>query len=197
MMSSSSSDPRRKRRQASRVTYDEPTRNPIDSIHRRRLVESRRDDQDDDEERHRHRDDDDDDANVVRCHEGLLRAFAQDVISLDLDDDDDLDDVNHATRTTRKTNEEKYRIVADWSVIVGYCESMTTNVDESRRYSPFPLPLRSLRQLIELEFVPLLRGIDVHGEGGTRVEVDGGGGGGEESMHRRTVRAVSNAIWGR
>jgi len=160
------------------VIYDDPTSPPCGSAHRLRL--GGRDD-----------DGEGDGAPPVRCHEELLSAFRNDVDSLgptgprdDGDDGGDDDDDDGTTRERRY-----YRTLAEWSCIVGYCEALLTHPDPSRRHPAFPLPLHRLRRLVDEEFVPLLdaarsRVVDA-------ADVDAGGGGG------RTVRAVSDAIWGR
>jgi hypothetical protein len=154
------------------VIYDDPTSPPCGSAHRLRL--GGRDDGEGD------------DAPPVRCHEELLAAFRNDVDSLGLGprDDDDGDD-----GTTRERL--RYRTLAEWSCIVGYCEALYTHADPSRRHSAFPLPLDRLRRLVGEEFMPLLDVARSH------VDADADAGGGGESLHRRTVRAVSDVIWGK
>ena len=121
-------------RLSGRVIYDDPTSPPCGSAHRLRL--GGRDDGEGD------------DAPPVRCHEELLAAFRNDVDSLGLGprDDDDGDD-----GTTRERL--RYRTLAEWSCIVGYCEALYTHADPSRRHSEFPLPLDRLRCLVGEEFV--------------------------------------------
>jgi hypothetical protein len=161
------SDRQQHDRFSGRVIYDDPTSPPGESAHRRRLGN-------------------DDDASPVRGHEELLRAFRKDIDYLESSDDDHDE--------TRK----KYRILAEWSCVVGYCEALSTHADASRRYSMFPLPLDPLRRLVEEEFVPLLDdAARSDADPRTRDDDDDATAGMRESVHRRTVRAVSNAIWGR
>ncbi|KAL3762103.1 hypothetical protein ACHAW5_008843 [Stephanodiscus triporus] len=135
------------------------------------------------ESAHRRRLGDDDDDDDAQVHEELLRAFRNDVDYLESDAHDE----------TRK-----YRILAEWSCVVGYCEALSTHADASRRYSMFPVPLDSLRRLVEEEFVPLLHdAARSDAAPRTRDDDDDATAGRGESVHRRTVRAVSNAIWGK
>ena len=86
-------------------------------------------------------------------------------------------DVASLQQTDRK---EAYLKVAIWSCVIGYCEALSTHKDLSRRYSIFPIPMASLIRMVHDEFLPLIETDQSH-----------------DNNHRRTVQALSNAIWKR
>jgi hypothetical protein len=122
-----------------RVIYNDPTSPPCRSAHHRRLGEG----------------DGECDAPPVQCHEELLAAFWNDVDSFGpCDDDEDV-------------RKRRYRTLAKWSCIVGYCKALTTHADALRRHSVFRVPLDRLRRLVGEEFLPLLdrARLDVYNNG--------------------------------
>ncbi|KAL9180764.1 hypothetical protein ACHAXT_011217 [Thalassiosira profunda] len=110
---------------------------------------------------------------VMDTHEALMAAFAADVASL-----------------CDGAASDHYLKVAVWSCVVGYCETLSTHKDATRRFAIFPVPLSSLRRLVENEFLPLLYQARDDAATAKAAKSDQG-----ESLHRRTVRAVANAIW--
>ena len=117
-----------------------------------------------------------DDATIA-THDELIDAFKSDVASFTSQAED---------------ARENYQKLALWSCVMGYCEALATHKDT--RYCIFPVPLASLRKLVEQEFIPLLTQAAAKlNESGKSAKGNDEG----KSIHRQTVRAVSNAIWKR
>jgi len=114
---------------------------------------------------------------VIQTHEELIVAFASDV--------DSLKSINH---------KENYIKLAIWSGIIGYCEALATHKDA--RYALFPISLDSIRGMVDNDFLPLLNQAQADtttlNKNGQNAKTQEG-----ESIHRKTVRAVANAIWKR
>ena len=153
-----------------RVIYDGPSANPKESLHWKRLHDV--------ENPHNF---DGSNNNIIRSHDELLHIFQRDVDSL-----------------KHKTNEQNYQILALWSCIIGYCEALSTHKDCTRRYTLFPIPLDYIRRLVDEEFIPLLNSAqDTLNNTKSEKSSNNSTTSTEESVHRQTVRAVSNAIWKR
>ncbi|KAL7533410.1 hypothetical protein ACHAXR_005213, partial [Thalassiosira sp. AJA248-18] len=114
------------------------------------------------------------DGDMIHTHEELIHAFQSDVNSFKSND----------------TKENHYLKLAVWSCVIGYCEALATHKDA--RYSLFPVPLRSLRRLVDQDFLPLLNEASAAMNNSKNARTQQG-----ESSHRKTVRAVANAIWKR
>jgi menin len=67
--------------------------------------------------------------------------------------------------------------LALWSCISGYVEALATH--KHVRYRIFPIPLQALKRLVQEEFLPFLKDVQIP----------------QSSNHRETVRAISNAVW--
>jgi hypothetical protein len=112
----------------------------------------------------------------INSHEELIQSFQRDVNSLN-----------------SNNNKDNYLILALWSCIIGYCEALSTHKEASRRYCLYPIPYDSLQSLVRGEFLLLLNqaqdSLNKAKDINDSEEKEG------ESIHRKTVRAVSNAIW--
>ena len=112
---------------------------------------------------------------LLNNHEELLQHFQRDVDSM----------------KKSGNNKENYQTIALWSCVVGYCEALTTHKDATRRYNIFPIPLDSIQRLVNDEFIPIInQAQDTVNNAKSDTTSDKG-----ESIHRQTIRAVSNAIW--
>ena len=154
----SGNDEKSGRKKAGRVVYDDPQAPPQQSLHWERL--------------HRHESVNGGGNNIlINTHDQLISAFESDIVYL----------------RRSKDYKENYIKVATWSSVIGYCEALATHKDAARRFAIFPIPLSSIRSLVESDFLPLLN--QARAEVSKTIE--------GESIHRQTVRAVSNNIWKR
>jgi len=144
-----------------RIVYDDPSSNPKESLHWRRV--------------HKNDSVDASPKLLLNNHEELLQHFQRDVDSM------------------KKSNNKKdnYQSIALWSCIIGYAEALTTHKDATRRYNIFPIPLDSIQRLVNDEFIPIINQAQdtVNNAKSNTTSAKG------ESIHRQTIRAVSNAIW--
>mmetsp|Transcript_27211 Transcript_27211/g.56689 ORF Transcript_27211/g.56689 Transcript_27211/m.56689 type:complete len:634 (+) Transcript_27211:170-2071(+) len=114
---------------------------------------------------------------VIQTHEELISAFTSDVNSL----------------KSNNSKENPYLKLAVWSCVIGYCEALVTHKDS--RYALFPIPIDSIRRLVDKEFLPLVHHARAElSKNDVKKSAKSQEG---ESIHRRTVRAVANAIWKR
>ncbi len=143
-----------------RVKYDYPTASPESSFHWERVIGSAAAATTKTTDIKK---DADGSPTQINSHQELLAQFIQDVASLSKND-----------------RKETYLKVAKWSCIIGYCEALTTHKESSRRYSIFPIPMASLIQLVQNEFLPLINSISSG-----------------DNSHRKIVQSLSNAIWKR
>ena len=111
----------------------------------------------------------------INNHEELLQLFQRDVNFLN-----------------SNNNKDNYQILALWSCIIGYCEALSTYKEATRRYSLYPIPYDSLHRLVRGEFLPLLNHAQDSLNKAKLINATEGEG---ESIHRKTARAVANAIW--
>jgi len=128
---------------------------------------------------------------LMGSHDELLRAFQNDVVT-HLNDDED--EGTSCSSSSERRMKKKYILLAQWSCILGYCEALSTH--PSTRYELFPLPITALQQLVTADFLPLLDNSPMTSVTTTTTNNDIKGAAIEgESLHRRTVRAIANAIW--
>jgi len=148
-----------KKKREGRIVYVDPSSNPKDSLHWKRI----------------HNNGASKLLLMLNDHEELLQHFQRDVDIM----------------TKSGNNKENYQTIALWSCIVGYCEALTTHKDATRRYNIFPIPLDSIQRLVNDEFIPIInQAQDTVKNTKSTTTSDK-----EESIHRQTIRAVSNAIW--
>jgi menin len=80
------------------------------------------------------------------------------------------------SETTEKNNKNG-EVIALWSCVVGYAESLSTH--KQQRYHIFPLPWDALHRLVQVEFVQRIQSISIP----------------STATHRDTVKAIANTIW--
>jgi hypothetical protein len=87
-------------------------------------------------------------------------------------------------------HDDKNKIIAVWSCLLGYSEALATHKDEQRRFDVYPVPYDALMRLIDDEFVPLMKdAASVVGTPNIQSAQQ------LQEYHRRQVQALSNAIW--
>jgi hypothetical protein len=119
---------------------------------------------------------------MLRSHDELVTAFQSDVDSFKL-----------------RSHKENYKKLALWSCVIGYCEALSTNRNEEKRYSIFPVPHGAMNVLVD-EFVGLLivaphEANNVSTARETKADMKSSSK--PSTLHRHTVQSVSNSVWKR
>lgn len=113
-----------------RIVYDDPSSNPKESFHWRRIHNNNASIKEIDTSPK---------LLLLNNHEELLQIFQIDVDSI-----------------SNNNNKENYQTIALWSCMIGYCEALTTHKDATQRYSIFPIPIDLIQRLVNDEFIPLI-----------------------------------------
>ena len=169
-----------------RIIYDEPTLSPDDgSVHYHSLMQSGRNTTN-------NKNSSSSKNELIGSPDELLRVFQNDVVTHL--NDDETEDINSSSISSNEQGlKNKYILLAQWSCILGYCEAISTH-STTPRYTLFPLPITQLQALVTNDFLPLLDNARMSVTNTTN-NVNKDAAIEKETLHRRTVRAIANAIW--